>query len=152
MRSTIEENPRYKAGRMLKRRIAAFGAAIMAAICILVTQAVIKERNAAFDRVRSEAANLAAGFEEGVRGILNGVTGASGFLKDHIEEQEAKGEAFNLAAWKSKVPELVSPTINITIIDAGGKLRATTIQHDPIPVFFYDRDFFSAHRDKPDLG
>ena len=89
---------------MLKRRIAAFGAAIMAAICILVTQAVIKERNAAFDRVRSEAANLAAGFEEGVRGILNGVTGASEFLKDHIEEQEAKGEAFNLAVWKSKIP------------------------------------------------
>src|SRR5258706_14341119 len=134
MRSTIEENPRYKAGRMLKRRIAAFGAAIMAAICILVAQAVIIERDAAFDRARTEAANIAAGFEEGVRGILNGVTGASEFLKDHIEEQEAKGEAFNLAAWKSKVPELVSPTINITIIDADGKLRATTLEHDSIPV------------------
>jgi len=119
---------------------------------MLVAQAVIKEREAAFDRARTEAANLSAGFEEGVRGILNGVTGASGFLKDHIEEQEAKGEAFNLAAWKSKVPELVSPTINITIIDAGGKLRATTLEHDSIPVSYSDRDFFLAHRDNPDLG
>src|SRR5258706_4200895 len=152
MPSSTDENPLHKAGRVLKRRIAAFCAAIGVAVGILVAQAVIIERDAAFDRARTEAANIAAGFEEGVRGILNGVTGASEFLKDHIEEQEAKGEAFNLAAWKSKVPELVSPTINITIIEADGKLGATTIQHDPIPVFFFDRDFFSAHRDKPDLG
>jgi hypothetical protein len=129
-----------------------FGAAIMAAICILVTQAVIKERNVAFDRARTEAANLSAGFEEGVLGILNGVVDASGFLKDHIEEQEAKGEAFNLAVWKSKIPELASPTINISIIDAEGKVRATTLDHDPTPVSYSDRDFFLAHRDKPDLG
>src|SRR5258706_5115666 len=152
MPSSTDENPLHKAGRVLKRRIAAFCAAIGVAVGILVAQAVIIERDAAFDRARTEAANIAAGFEEGVRGILNGVTGASEFLKDHIEEQEAKGEAFNLAAWKSKVPELVSPTINITIIDAGGKLRATTLDHDPTPVFYSDRDFFLAHRDNPNLG
>src|SRR5258706_8938743 len=152
MPSSTDENPLHKAGRVLKRKFAAVWPAIAAAIGMFVAKAVIKEREAAFDRARTEAANLSAGFEEGVRGILNGVTGASEFLKDQIEEQQAKGEAFNLAAWKSKIPELVSPTINITIIDAGGKLRATTIRHDPTPVFFFDRDFFLAHRDKAELG
>jgi two-component system, cell cycle sensor histidine kinase PleC len=152
MQSSTDENPRSKAGRMLKRRIVAFGAAIMAAICILVTQAVIQVRNAAIEHARIEAANLSAGFEEGVRGILNGVAGASEFLKGHIEEKEAEGEAFDLVGWKRKISELVSPTINITIIDAGGKLHATTLKDDSTPVFYSDRDFFLAHRDNPDLG
>jgi hypothetical protein len=34
--SSMHENPRYEAGQMLKRRLTAFAAAIMAAICVLV--------------------------------------------------------------------------------------------------------------------
>jgi two-component system, cell cycle sensor histidine kinase PleC len=152
MQSRSKENPHYKAGQTVKRRIAIFCAAIMASTCILVAQAVIKERTAALHRARIEAADISAGFEEQVRGTLNGVAGASEFLKDHIEEDEAKGEAIDLIGWKSKIPELVSPSINISLFDAGGKLRATTLEHDSTPVFFSDRDFFSAHRDNPNLG
>src|SRR5258706_3872198 len=152
MRSSLPGKPDYKAGQILKLRIAAFLAAIMAAICVLVAQAVIKGRDAACDRTRGEAANLSAGFEEGVQGILNGVAGTSEFLKDHIEEKEAGGEAFDLASWKSKVPELVSPTIDIFVIDARGKLRATTFAHDASPVFYSDREYFLVHRDNSKLG
>src|SRR5258706_3368437 len=152
MPSSTDENPLHKAGRVLKRRIAAFCAAIAVAVGILVAQAAIIERDAAFNRARTEAANPSAGFEEGVRGILNGVTGASEFLKDHIEEQEAKGEAFNLAAWKSKGPDLVSPTIDIFVVDADAKLRATTFAHDSKTVFYSDREYFLVHRDNSKLG
>src|SRR5258706_4197155 len=151
MPSSTDENPLHKAGRVLKRRIANFCAEIAVVVGILVAQAVIKERDAAFDRARTEAANPSAGFEEGVRGILNGVTGASEFLKDHIEEQEAKGEAFNPAAWKSKGPDLVSPTIDIFVIDADAKLRATTFAHDSKTVFYSDREYFLMHRDNSRL-
>src|SRR6516165_5320555 len=130
MRSPPNGTPEYKAGWMLKRRIAGFCAAIMGAICILIVQAVINERDAASDRAGAEVANLAAGFEEGVRAILDGIAGASEFLKDHIEEKEAKGETFDLADWRSKVSEFVRPTIDIFVVGADAKLRATTFAHD----------------------
>ncbi|MGA7325759.1 MAG: ATP-binding protein [Rhodomicrobium sp.] len=152
MQSSKNKNARFETARILKRRIAVFCAAIMAAICVLVAEAVIKEHNAAFDRERTEASDISAGFEAEVRGILDGVAGESEFLEEHIEEGEAEGRAFDLSGWKSKVRELASPTINITIIDADGKLRATTMQHASMPVSYSDRDFFLALRDNPNPG
>ncbi len=149
MHSQSNEDFRHKSGRVLKRRIAAFSAAIMAAICALVTEAVLKERGAALEQARDEAANLSAGLEEQVRGTLNGVTGAMEIVKDRIETE---GPAFDLNAWKARVPELVSPAIQILIIDADGKVRASTLKRDPSPVYLSERDFFAAHRDNPDLG
>jgi hypothetical protein len=66
-------NAEYKAGRRLRRQIAAFCAAIVAAICVLVAESVIKERNAAIERARSEAANLSAGLDEEVKAVLDGI-------------------------------------------------------------------------------
>jgi signal transduction histidine kinase len=135
---------------MLKRRIAAFSAAIMAAIAGLVMEAVLKEHDAALDQARGEAANLSAGFEEQVRGTLNGVAGAMEFLKNRIE---AEGPAaFDLHAWKSRIPELVSPTIQIHTLDAAGKVTAATIGDGSAPVYLSDSDYFQAHRDHPNLG
>ena len=135
---------------MLKRRIAAFSAAIMAAITGLVAEAVLKERGAALEQARVEAANLSAGFEEQVRGTLNGVAGATAFLKSRIE---AEGPAsFDLHEWKARVPELVSPAIQILIVDKEGKVAATTLDHGSNPVYLLDRDYFQAHRSNPDLG
>src|SRR5262245_20770968 len=118
MQQPWKENLEYKAGRVLKRRIAAFCAAIIAASAIFLAWEVIKERNAALDRARGEAANLAAGFEEGIHGILNGVAEASQFLKDDVEEKEAKHEAFDLNSWKNIVQKAVTPTIDIFIVGA----------------------------------
>src|SRR5258706_13990883 len=72
------------------------------------------------------------------------------FLKHRIE---AEGATFDLADWKNQVPELVSPTINILMMDAEGKLLATSIEHPPrSPLSFSDRQYFQAHRDNPNLG
>jgi signal transduction histidine kinase len=134
---------------LLKRRIAAFSAAIMAAICALVAESVLKEREAALEQARAGAANLSAGFEEQIRGTMNGVAGAMEFLKARIE---ADGPAFDLNVWKEKVPELVSPAIQIIILDASGTVRASTLKRDSNPVSLAERDYFIAHRSNPNLG
>src|SRR5258706_10754396 len=149
MKSQSNENSQRECARSLKRRIAVFCAAIMAAICVLVTAAVVRDRNAARHRAHIEAANLSAGFEEQVRGTLNSIAGAMEFLKRRIE---ADGKSFDLADWKNQIPELVSPTINIVMMDAQGKLLATSAEHGPNPVYYSDRDYFQALRDNPDLG
>jgi signal transduction histidine kinase len=149
MHSQSNEDFRRKSGRLLKRRIAAFAAAIMAAICALVAEAVLKERDAALEQAQSEAANLSAGLAEQVRSTLNGVAGAMEFLKDRIETD---GPAFDLNAWKTKVPELLSPAIQIVIIDAAGEVRASTLKHDSKPVSVSGREYFVAHRSDPNLG
>src|ERR1700720_1843347 len=71
------------------------------------------------------------------------------FLKRRIE---AEGKSFDLADWKNQIPELVSPTINIFMMDAQGKLLATSAEHAPNPVYYSDRDYFHALRDNPSLG
>src|ERR1700751_841335 len=93
--SSMHEHPRYEAGQMLKRRLMAFAAAIMAAISVLVAEAVFQERQVAYDRARTEGTNLSAGFEEEVRGTFNAVAGASALLKSQIEAEAAKGGAFD---------------------------------------------------------
>jgi signal transduction histidine kinase len=134
---------------MFKARIAAFGAAIMAAICALVIEAVISERNAALERASVEAANLAAGFAGQVRGTFTGVAAESEFIKGRIE---AEGAAFDLKEWKKRLPELRTPAIQIVIINAEGKVSATTLDRDGSQTYLAERDFFIAHRDNPNLG
>jgi signal transduction histidine kinase len=135
---------------MLKRRIVAFSAAIMAAIAGLVAEAVIKEHSAALDRAGFEAANLSAGFEEQVRGTLNGVAGAMELLKASIETESPA--QFDIHAWKARVPELVSQAIQIKVIDKDGRVTASTMDLGTAPVYMTDRDYFLAHRDNPGLG
>jgi signal transduction histidine kinase len=149
MQSQSNGSFQRRSGRVVKRGIAAFSAAIMAAICALVAASVYRAREAALEQARAEAANLSAGFEEQVRGTLNGVAGAMDFLKSRIE---ADGPAFDLDVWREKVPELISPAIHIMILDADGRLRASTLKRDSTPVYLAERDYFLAHRSNPNLG
>jgi two-component system, cell cycle sensor histidine kinase PleC len=143
------ENPHYKAALTLRFRIAVFGIATMAAICVLVFEAVIEERRAAFDRASNEAANLSAGFEEQIRGTLNGVAGAMEILRGRIEKE---GSAFELAAWRDQIPQLMSPVVHIMIADANGTILSTSAGHNGPPVSVRERDYFQAQRDNPNLG
>lgn len=93
-----DEN-RRRAGRILKRRIAALSAATIFAIGALVAEAVLNERDAAIDRAGTEAANLAAGFEERIRSTLD----AAPDLKQRLEAGES---TFSLDEWKSVARDL----------------------------------------------
>jgi len=148
MDTQSSEQCRQKSGRLLKRRIAAFSGAIMVAISVLVAEVVIEERQTELEQARSEAANLSAALEEQVRGTLNGIADAMEFLKARVE---AEGPAFDLRAWKAKIHELLSPAVQMVIVNAEGKARATL---DPAgtPVDLSDRDYYTAHRSNPDLG
>jgi two-component system, cell cycle sensor histidine kinase PleC len=134
---------------MFKRRIAAFSAAIVLAVCALVAEAVINERSAALERARIEAANLSASFEEQIRSTLDVVANATNALKRRIE---AEGAAFDLDQWQKSAPDLVSPAMHIAIMNSEGKVTATTIDHDGRAVYLSDRDFFAALRDNPQMG
>jgi two-component system, cell cycle sensor histidine kinase PleC len=149
MQYDSNENTHYKAGRTSKRWIAAFCIATMGAICILVTEAVVREQKDAFDRGSIEAANLSAGFEEQIRGTLDGVQGAMEILKARIESE---GASFDLSAWNNRVLKLTRPVLQILITDADGMVRATTTSYSGPPVYLADRDYFQAHRDNPNLG
>ena len=133
---------------MLKRRIAAFSAAIMLAVCALVAEAVLNERNAAIDRARAEAANLSAGLEEQIEGRLNAVSNATAALKRRIEA----GPEFSLDQWKSSIPGLMTPAMDIAILNAGGTVTDTAIKHASIPVSLAESDYFTALHDGPNLG
>ncbi len=148
MDTQSNEQCRQKSGRLLKQRIAAFSGAIMVAISVLVAEVVIEERQTELEQARSGAANLSAALEEQVRGTLNGIADAMEFLKARVE---AEGPAFDLRAWKAKIHELLSPAVQMVIVNAEGKARATL---DPaaLPIDLSDRDYYTAHRSNPDLG
>jgi two-component system cell cycle sensor histidine kinase PleC len=149
MESQSNENPHYECARRLKCRIAVFCTATMTAICVLVIEAVVRDRNAALDHARIEAANLSAGIEEQVRGRLNTIAGAMAVLKRRIE---AEGKGFDLADWQSQIRELVDPTINIFMLDDQGKLIASSAERAPSPISYSEREYFQALRDNPSLG
>ncbi len=149
MQSESNESFRRKSARLLKGRVAAFSAAIMVAICALVAEAVLKERDAALQQTRDEAANLSASFEEQVRGTLNGLAGAMEILKGRIETE---GAAFDLSAWKAKVPELLSPAVRILLLDAAGREHGLAGNTNQAAADLSGRDYFIAHRGNPDLG
>jgi hypothetical protein len=149
MPSPLKPNREYLSAQRLKRRIAVFCLAIMIATCAPVAEAIIRDRDAALDHAWIETANLSAGFEEQVRATLNSIKGAMEFLKRRIE---AEGATFDFADWRSQVPELVDPTINIVLVDTEGKLLRTSIQRAPNSVSYADRDYFPAQRDNPNLG
>ena len=85
---------------MLKRRFTAFSAATIVAIGAIVVEAVLNEREAAIDRASTEAANLAAGFEERIRSTLH----AAPDLKRKIE---AGASSFAPEEWKSVAHDLL---------------------------------------------
>jgi len=85
---------------MLKRRIAAFSVATIVAIGAIVVEAVLYEREAAIDRAGTDAANLAARFEEQIRSTLD----AAPDLKRRIE---GGASTFGLEEWKSVARDLL---------------------------------------------
>ncbi len=146
MHCESNENFRRKSARLLKRQIAIFSAAIMAAICVLAGVAVFKERAAALEQARTEAASLSASFEQQISGTLDALTGAMELLKDRME---AEGAAFDLSAWKAKIPSLRSPGVQIVLVDSQGRVRASAPEQDPHRLYLSERDFFAAHAQDP---
>jgi signal transduction histidine kinase len=136
-------------GRQLKRRMACFCLLIALAIMALVGAVVVEQREAAIQRAEGDAANLSAAFEEEVRRVMNNVSGAMDLLSQRIETE---GAAFDLSEWTRQVPELAASTIQVSLIDEGGKLVATTLDPDPKPLDLSDREHFRVHRDSDHVG
>lgn len=138
-----------KAARLLKSRIAIFSAAIMMAMCGLVAEAVLKEREAAMEEARAKASTIATSLEDEVSFTLNVLAGSMHLLRARIETE---GPAFDLNTWMGRIPELLRPAIQIVLVDAAGKVKASAPQQDPNRVYPLEHDFFAAHRKDPQPG
>jgi signal transduction histidine kinase len=142
-------DPSRQAGRILKRRIAAFSASIMLAICVLVVAVVMKQRSNALEHARLDAANVAAGFEALVRATLNNLSDAMDLLEQRIEEE---GLLVDLAEWKRHIPVLAASMVKIAVVGADGKLVGNSVDRNMPPIDLSYREYFRTHRDDPHLG
>ncbi len=137
-----------EAGQRLKRRIFIFSSVIMLFICAVAAFLVADQRRSALENASAHSANLSAAFEEQVRRVMDGVSGAMELLKQRIEKE---GPAFDLSKWAPLMPEAAS-TIQVSIIGPNGRLVATTLSRTPEPVDLSDREHFRVHRDNPNAG
>ncbi len=138
-----------EAGQKLKRRIIAFSTLISLFICVAAVILAGDQRQTALDRVSAHSANLSAAFEEQVRRVMDGVSGALELIKQRIEKE---GPDFDLAQWAPLIPGVAASTIQVSIIGPDGRLAASSLQKNPEPVDLSDREHFRIHKTNPNLG
>ena len=122
---------------------------MMAAICVLVIEAVLPEREAALEDAKGDAATLSAGLVEELRATLDGVTVAMEFLKSRIE---AEGADFDFSAWRGKLPGLLGPVRQILVVDTNGTIHGAAFTNDGSPDAFPGMDLLAALRGHAGLG
>ncbi len=133
----------------MKCRMAVLCALIVAVIASLIALVIVEQRQATLTRAQDDAANLSAAFEEQVHRVMDNVSAAMDVLKQDIENE---GAAFQLASWTSQIPKLAASTAQVSIIDADGRLTATTLDPRPAPIDLSDREHFRVHRENPNVG
>jgi PAS domain S-box-containing protein len=116
---------------------------------ILVLWAVVGtsnmfDRQAAFERTRSNASNLAAAFSDHLAHTLDGINAAMDLLAG---EFRARGDAVDLQAWTQGVPVLALGTIQVAIIGPDGKLISTSLDPKARGLDLSDRAHFRVHLD-----
>jgi len=115
----------------------------MAAICVLVGEAVVSARHDALKRARVDTANMSAAFEEQIRTSFESAANAAEAVKREIEAGE--GTAI-VDRWKFMAPPYGAPAIDITVTDAEGIVRASTVPHRPGEISLADHDYFRVQK------
>ncbi len=136
-------------GRTLKRRIFAASAVIAVFICAVAGFLVDDQRRSALERAAAHSSNLSAAFEEQVRRVMDGVSGAMDLIKKRIEKE---GPGFDLSEWAALIPDVAAPTVQLSIIGPDGRLATTLLAKNPEKIDLSDREHFRVQRDNPNLG
>ena len=102
------------------------------------------EQRTALAHARTEVSNLSAAFQDEVTRALDHVSGAMELV---AQRMRADNGAFDIHAWASQIPLLVSPAIQAAIIGPDGHLRSTTFEAHPNPIDLSDREHFRVHLD-----
>ncbi len=135
--------------RACQTRILLFRGGIALAIIVLVCAAILDMRADALQRARTDAASLAATYEQRIQHILEDAAGSMSLIERRFA---LEGRGFDLGAWIKQIPELTGAATQIAILGVDGKLVATTLDRSPAPVDFSGQEFFKIHVDNPSHG
>jgi len=135
--------------RRLRWRTGATVALILLSIAGLVTASIVTVRQDALDEARLRAAYLSAALQQDVEGMLSAMAVASELVKRLVE---AEGDGAPLAELKRDITKYLPDLINISVIGADGRLRATSGDVASSPASYSQFEFFIANRDSRTSG
>jgi hypothetical protein len=133
----------------VRRLVLLLSAAVVLGMWATVMGIVLAERDAALERTRVEAHDLAASFEEQLGGVMNTIAGAMDFIQERIV---IEGPSFKLRDWTRHMPQLVPSMIQVVLIGPDGWLRDSSLAHKPPPMDLSDREHFRIHVTAPKTG
>jgi two-component system, cell cycle sensor histidine kinase PleC len=96
----------------------------------------------AINRAMSSADNLSAAFSEQVYHTLNTINAAMDLTATEIR---ADPTGFRLDQWSKELPDLVHPTMFVSLVDASGKVISTTIRPGVAGIDLSDLEAFNVH-------
>jgi signal transduction histidine kinase len=144
--TALQENSELHLRRARQFQIAiAVGAAIVTlALWAVVVTSVRFAHESAFERARSNAANMSAAFTEEMSHRLDDISGAMDILSNRMRDD---GASFDIQAWASDIPLMAVGTIQGVVIGPDGKLVSTTLDPHAPPMDLSDREHFRVHVD-----
>lgn len=129
--------------------ILAVGAAVIAALWLIIAVAIHTERQTAIEHASSEANNLSAAFQAEVAGKLDRITRAM----DVVATQMRLDPGFDLYQWALAHPLLTTiPVQSAAILSPDGKLLSGTLAPHSDGLDLSDRDYFRVHLHGPAPG
>ncbi len=137
-----------RSGRFLPAMVVAFALFICLALAATEVWRETGARAAALEDAERATANLAKSLAQHAEGTFDVIDTALIGLVERLEAREAPGTALAsvetvIRTWAANVPRLRT----LTVLDAGGRILATSSMRGRIGEDRSDRDYFKHHRD-----
>ncbi|MDR3537960.1 MAG: ATP-binding protein [Acetobacteraceae bacterium] len=131
----------------IKVAMLALGLAIV--MWVVITLVGRHEQDAALASARIEGSNLTAALADEVEQTLTTVDRAMAMLADEARDDPAHLDLYQI---RTQLAVLGRPIVQGALIDAEGKLRASTLLNRTEPIDFSDREHFRVHLDGKQHG
>ncbi len=135
-------NQARRSGLTLQIGIALVGASLIVGLWVAVWAIVLRDRQQAISDTETDAANLTLAFEEQIVRTVGAIDQTMRFLQADIQRQ---GTAFDLQRWMAQAPTISDLTLQLAIIGADGRLKASSLEANPDPIDLSDREHFRVH-------
>src|SRR5262245_43015763 len=132
----------YRRARRFQVAIVISVVVVILVLWAVVATSAIFSQQAAFERARSNAANLSAAFSEELTHSFDSVNATMEILATKIR---AEGVAIDLRGWATQIPLMASGTVQAAIIGPDGRLISSSIDPDAAPVDLSAREHIRVH-------
>lgn len=142
------ETPRWDSASAQRRaaslgRWASLGSfGLMVCLWLAIIGSTWSVHQTAIDRAMASASNLSAAFSEQVYHTLSTIDAAMGLTAREIRDNPT---GFRLDEWSRELPALAHPTMFVSLVDATGKVIATTIRPGVAGIDLSDLEAFNVH-------